>query len=123
MERRDFVYKGYLFSKEVLDKTSYDELEYLIDTIKEDIKSNSDLILPYVDRLRSGKGDLTDVPEHIVKKLKYKDALNHFLSTLKEAFLERKIDINRAFIEVCRENMEEDTFKEFLTLAEKKINS
>ena len=122
MERDGFVYKGTFYDKKNLGKMSYAEIEYLIETIQKDIDSNSEIILPYTDKLRSSKTEISDVPENIIKKLKYKDALNHFIKTLKDCRFEKKISIERAFIDVCRESMEEENFQEFYSLAEKKMN-
>ncbi len=94
---------------------TYDELCYLISQVNDDIESSSKFIFPYSNNLKNRE----QVPDTVIKKLRYKDACIYFLKDLKEELNGKKMGIEKAFFNICREKMEEEEFNSYFGEAEK----
>jgi len=94
---------------------TYDELDFLISQVNDDILKASEFIYPYSSQLKDRK----EVPESVTRKLKYKDACVYFLKDLKEELNSKHIGIEKSFLKVCKEKMEEEEFNSYFNEAEK----
>jgi len=110
-----FKFKDYVFNTEIVSNLTYDELVLLIERVTEDINSCQEFISPYSAELKSR----STVPENVMKKLRYKDALGYFNKELKECLHFKKIGIEKAFFIVCKETMEDIEFATYFSEAEK----
>ena len=54
-----------------------------------------------------------------LKKLKYKDALVYFSRDLKKKLHEKKVNIERTFMYVCKQKLSEELFNEIYAEAER----
>ena len=110
-----FKYKDFVYDIKTVSILTYDELMLLIERVTDDINSCQEFISPFSAELKAR----TDVPENVMKKLRYKDALNYFVKELKECLHNKKIGIEKAFLKVCREPMDEVEFASYFSEAEK----
>lgn len=112
---KPFKFKEISYDKKSINTMTYDELCFLISQVNDDIDSSSRFIFPYSVNLKNRE----QVPESVIKKLRYKDACIYFLKDLKEELNNKKIGIEKAFFNVCREKMEEEEFNMYFNEAEK----
>lgn len=112
---KGFKFLGDYFDVTIVTQMSYDELEFLIEQVSQEINKTIEIIKPFELDLKNGK----ECPDHIVKKLKYKDALSYFQKDLRECLVNKKRSIERKFFQVCQEEMDEEQFEEIKSKAEK----
>jgi hypothetical protein len=107
---KGFKFRDDFYNTEIVSKMNYNDQELLIKNVNEEINVISDVIAPYSDSLKVvGK---EGVPEHIVKKLKYKDALIYFVRDLKESIFFKSKDAEKRFVEICRDRLSVEDFEE-----------
>lgn len=112
---RGFKFKGDFFDSSIIGNMSYDELDFLISQVVEEIKDASEFIFSFGNDLKAHN----EVPESVKRKLKYKDALVYFSRDLRKSLFNKKISIERAFFTVCKDRMDESEFNEYLIEANK----
>jgi hypothetical protein len=110
-----FKFKSIFYDKKSIQSMTYDELDFLISQVNDDINKASDFIYPYSNQLKNRE----EVPEQVTKKLKYKDACVYFSKDLKEELNNKRIGIERSFLNICREKMDEEEFNMYFNEAEK----
>jgi hypothetical protein len=87
----------------------------LLSQVSEEILLASGFIFNFSTQLKNRE----EVPESVTKKLRYKDALVYFSKDLKEEMNKKRIGIERCFLNVCREKMNEEEFNGYFSEAEK----
>jgi len=107
---KGFKFRDDFYNVEIVSKMNYDQQELLIKNVNEEINVISEVIAPFSDALKIV--DKGEAPSHIVKKLKYKDALIYFVRDLKESLFFKNKDTEKRFVEICRERLTPEDFKE-----------
>lgn len=110
-----FKFKSIFYDKKIIHSMTYDETDFLLSQVNEEISLASGFIFNFSKQLKNREL----VPESVTKKLRYKDALVYFLKDLKEEMNSKRIGIERSFFNVCRESMSEEEFNNYFSEAEK----
>jgi hypothetical protein len=112
---RGFKFKDVFYDKSLVDSMTYDDVENLISNVETEIKSASEYIFPYSEKLKAR----SKVPDSVKRKLLYKDACIHFQRDLKEELKNKKIDIERAFFRCAFTILDTETYNLILEEAKK----
>lgn len=113
---KGFKFRSFFYDQKIISSMTYDEVEFLITQVNEEIETASTYIFPYSEQLKNR--DLT-LPKDVTNKLRYKDALVYFSKDLKQEINHKKMSIEKAFFKVCQEKMDEQEFSNYFGEAEK----
>ena len=113
---KGFKFKSYFYDSNSISSMTYDELDFLINQVNEEIIEASTYIFPYSDQLKNRDQTL---PKDVTNKLRYKDALVYFSKDLKKELNQKRMSIEKAFFKVCSEKMNEQDFAMYFVEAEK----